>query len=202
MESELVIPTLPFIYLKTNIGEFPFLVDTEANVNMIEPKLAYSYKISKPYDFKADNISSANGNFNASSAIEINFFYPKINHSAQFLLRQFHPFFKGIIGTGILHCLNAVIDLENNVLHLRKGKETLSVPLSRYNPATPTSNNLFRISHLSTDERDKLQKILDSHKEVFHQPHTRLTCGTTVECSINTSDDVPIHQKVYPYPAA
>lgn len=202
METELVIPTLPYINLKTNIGEFPFLIDTGANINIIEPKLAYQYKISKPYNFKADNISSANGNFKATSAIDIIFFYPKINHRAQFLLHKFHPFFKGIIGTGLLKSLNAKIDLQNSTLYLKKGSETLEAPLLQYSSIRASSNHLFRTTHLTVDERERLENVLDAHKDVFHQPNTKLTCGTTVECSINTTDNIPVHQKVYPYPAA
>lgn len=202
MEAELVRPTLPYINLKTNIGEFPFLIDTGANINIIEPKLAYQYKSSKPYDFKADNISSANGTFKATSAIDIIFFYPKINHSAQFLLHKFHPFFKGIIGTGILKALNAKIDLGNSVIRLQKGTEKLDAPLLQYTSISSTSNHLFRTDHLSADERSKLLEILDANNEVFHQPNSKLTCGTKVECMINTTDDIPVHQKVYPYPAA
>lgn len=202
MEAELVRPTLPYINLKTNIGEFPFLIDTGANINIIEPKLAYQYKISKPYDFKADNISSANGNFKATSAIDIIFFYPKINHRAQFLLHKFHPFFKGILGTGLLKALNAKIDLENSILRLKKGSETLETPLLQYSSINSSSNHVFRTAHLSVNERKSLEVVLDAHKDVFHQPNTKLTCGTTVECSINTTDDIPVHQKVYPYPAA
>lgn len=203
VEPELVIPTLPYIYLKTNIGEFPFLIDTGANVNMIDPKLAYSYKISRPYEFKANNISSANGNFNATSAIDINFFHPKINHSAQFLLHKFHPFFKGIIGTGILTALNAQIDMENNFICLKKGAGKLKIPLLVHAPETNrTLNSLFRTDHLPTEKSKKLHDMLNTHSDIFHQPDQKLTCSTNVECTINTKDDIPVHQKVYPYPAA
>lgn len=200
MEPKLV--TLPFINLKTTVGEFPFLIDTGANISIIDPQLAYSYKISKPYDFSAVDISSANGKFNASSAIDINFFYPKINHVARFLLHKFHKFFRGIIGTDILQVLNATVNLQNQTLHLKNEDGNLIIPLQQYNPVDKNSNTLFRTSHLTHIERDKLNQVLSAHKTAFHEPNTKLTCATTVECSINTTDDVPIHQKVYPYPAA
>ena len=47
-----------------------------------------------------------------------------------------------------------------------------------------------------------LKKVLDSNISVFYEPNLKLTCTTRVECCINTTDDIPIHQKVYPYPAA
>lgn len=210
MEPELVKPTLPFIKLKTTIGEFPFLIDTGANINLINPKLAWSYGRSKPYDFISDNISSANGNFKASSAIDINFFQPKINFTAQFLLHKFHDFFYGIIGTGILKNLKAIIDLDNKILKLTRNNQQLSIPLNEYSPnIKPTTlcndnrtDSKFRTAHLSTSEQQKLKEVLERNQDVFHEPDKTLTCTTKVECVINTTDEIPVHQRVYPYPAA
>lgn len=111
------------------MGNFPFLVDTGANINLINPKLAYSCKMAKPYNLVARNIASANGNFNATSAIDLNFFHPKIDHKATFILHKFHDFFFGIIGTGILNALNAIINFSTNTLTLRKSEQTLSITL-------------------------------------------------------------------------
>lgn len=219
MGNELVIPTLPYINLKTTIGVFPFLIDTGANVNLISVQLAHAYGRTKPYDSNVSLIGTANGSFNANTVIDINFFHPKINHSAQFLLHDFHKFFKGIIGTGILKALNARIDFSTNALHLVKGNEFLNVPLLQYSPmkiaAQPTNNHAqqtapqlthaeheFRTSHLSADEQNQLLGVLRQHEKAFHVPDSKLTCSTVVECAINTVDDIPIHQKVYPYPAA
>ena len=202
MARELVKPTLPYINLKTTIGEFPFLIDTGANINLINPKLAYSYGMSKPYEYKANDIRSANGKFQATSATNINFFYPKINFEAQFLLHKFHNFFHGIIGTGILNALNAIIDMHHETLTLFYQGNQLIIPLLQYTPSVPSSNTTFRTTHLSQTEKEKLEKILNKNDEVFYAPDTKLTCTTKVECSINTSDDIPVHQRVYPYPAA
>ena len=205
---------LPYISLKTSIGSFPFLIDTGANINLIDPKLAYSYKNAKPYNFTANNISSANGKFDATSAININFFYPKIDHVAQFILHKFHPFFYGIIGTNILNTLNAIINLEGKTLTLQVGDKYLTTPLQFYTPkqnqnenksetySTSIDENAFRTVHLSQNEKDKLFSVLGANDQVFHKPDAKLTCSTVVECAINTTDNVPVHQKVYPYPAA
>ena len=116
----MVKPILPFVKLKTNIGEFPFLIDTGANVSLIDPNLANSCKIGKPYDLCDRNIASASGKFITSSAIDINFFIPKIDQMCTILLHSFHSFFFGIIGTDILKRLHAVIDLETDNLILNK----------------------------------------------------------------------------------
>lgn len=209
-------PTMPYINLKTSIGEFPFLIDTGANINLIHPQLAYSCTIAKPYKLAVNNIGSANGPFNATSAIDINFFSPKINHCTQFILHNFHPFFHGIIGTGILNALNAKIDLGNNMLYLSNENEFLNIPLQQYSPQQKNANNLsqptdththdtqhtFRTSHLSSTVKNRLLNVLNEYKEAFHKPDSKLSCSTVVECAINTSEDIPIHQKVYPYPAA
>uniref|UniRef100_A0AB38Z1K8 RNA-directed DNA polymerase n=1 Tax=Biju errantivirus TaxID=3078397 RepID=A0AB38Z1K8_9VIRU len=197
--------TMPYINLKTNIGNFPFLIDTGANINLINPQLAYSYKIAKPYDFKTNGIASANSNFNVSSAIDINFFYPKIDHPAQFLLHRFHKFFCGIIGTTILNALCAKIDLESQMLTLRKGNDTFTIPLLQYRPDAYNTNsileeNAFRLSHLSSEEKTELLKVLKSNEGVFHKPDSSLSCSTVVECTIETEDKIPIFQKTYPYP--
>lgn len=194
-------PILPYINLKTTREDFPFLIDTGANINLINPKLAWAYQASKPYDFEADDITSANGKFNATSAIDINFFYPKIDYVAN-LLHKFHPFFYGIIGTGILNALNANINFSNKTLTLYSNNQRLVIPLCEYSQTNRSSNSIFRTAHLSDEEQIQLKSVLDGSKEVFHEPNEKLTCSTNVECTINTTDDIPVHQKVYPYPAA
>ena len=72
----------------------------------------------------------------------------------------------------------------------------------QYKAETNTSNVSFRMSHLSEHERNLLESVLNNSKAVFYEPNTKLTCTTKVECSINTTDDVPVHQRVYPYPAS
>ena len=64
------------------------------------------------------------------------------------------------------------------------------------------TERMFRTSHLSSSEKDKLLEVLQRHETAFYKPDESLTCSTVVECAINTTDDVPVHQKVYPYPAA
>lgn len=121
---------MPYINLKTTKGEFPFLIDTGANINLINPKLAWGYKHTKPYDFNAENITSANGKFNATSAIDINFFHPKFDHDATFILHKFHPFFCGIIGTGILNALKANIIFFEKTLTLHSNGKKIGYPTS------------------------------------------------------------------------
>lgn len=75
----------------------------------------------------------------ATSANDINFFYPKINYKSQFLLHNFHPFFYGSIGTGILRVLNANIDMNSMTLTLSRHSEELVNPLQEYTP--PEANN-------------------------------------------------------------
>lgn len=101
-----------------------------------------------------------------------------------------------------MNALNATIELGNKTLTLRKQTESLTIPILEYTHEIPSSNSLFRTSHLTPVENKKLQVVLVNNKEVFHEPNTKLTCSTNVECSINTTDDIPSHQKVYPYPAA
>lgn len=118
------------------------------------------------------------------------------------MLHRFHPFFCGIIGTGILNALNANIDFSSKTLTLNSNNQRLVVPFYEYAHTSPSSNSIFRTAHLSEEEQLQLKSVLDATKEVFHEPNAKLTCSTNVECAINTTDDIPVHQRVYPYPAA
>ena len=118
------------------------------------------------------------------------------------MLHKFHPFFYGIIGTGILNALHANIDFLNKTMTLHMNNEHLEIPLYEYSPTNHSSNSVFRTSHLSKDEQIQLKSVLADTQEVFHEPSRKLTCSTNVECTINTTDDIPVHQKIYPYPAA
>lgn len=40
------------------------------------------------------------------------------------------------------------------------------------------------------------------NEQVFYEPNIKLSCATKVECRINTIDEIPVHQRVYPYSAA
>jgi len=189
----MVEPVLPYIVIKNRKGEFPFLIDTGANVSFINPEIAESCETAKPFEIPLKNIASASGKFQLKSAIDLNFFYPKINCICRFMLHSFHHFFVGIIGTDILYNLNASIDLEKRVLKLHNFSQILQIPLNFYTSSSQSSNSSFRLNHLNNFEQTKLKKVLDSNMSVFYEPKLKVTC---------TNDDIPIHQKVYPYPAA
>lgn len=196
-------PFLPYINLKTSVGSFPFLIDTGANINIISSKLANSYKNNKPYPFKVKTLAGIGGIASPEYAININFFEPKIDHSFRFVVHDFHPFFHGIIGTEILYKLNAKICFQNCTITLAKELKILNIPLLQYKSHKQANNaSKFRMEHLNPEEFTKLNKIINDNMQVFKDPDSKLTCMTQVNCRIDTTDDKPINQKVYPYPMA
>ena len=67
------------------------------------------------------------------------------------------------------------------------------------------NNNMvdFRVDHLNgSSTKQKIMKTLHDSSSVFYEPNLKLSCATNVECAINTTDDIPVHQRVCPYPAA
>uniref|UniRef100_A0AB38Z2N6 RNA-directed DNA polymerase n=1 Tax=Panta errantivirus TaxID=3078412 RepID=A0AB38Z2N6_9VIRU len=203
MDRKMVNPFLPYILLRTSQGEFPFLVDSGANINLITPKMALAYAKSKPYEYRSNGIKSATGDFNASSAIDIAFFEPLSNLKFQFVLYDFHPFFCGIVGTSILKTLNAKLCFEKDSLSITTDDGLpFTIPLQKYAKHKENHFVNFRVDHLDHTKKQRLTNVLNRNKHVFHEPNLALTCTTNVECSINTTDNIPVHQKVYPYPAA
>lgn len=204
MERKLVTSFLPYINLPTNQGEFPFLIDTGANINIISTKLATSYKGNQCYNVAAKNVNSVSGKFNVSTAIDIQFFAPKSKKSFQFLVHDFHPFFAGIIGTNILENLQFNISFKTGLMEATADNGTsFTIPVKRYENGQGSDHLTdFRIEHLDNDTKEKLRKVLRKNNSVFYEPNSRLTCATNVKCSINTTDEIPVHQRVYPYPAA
>lgn len=60
-----------------------------------------------------------------------------------------------------------------------------------------------RIDHISDcTERNDLWKILDSFQDVYYLPGDTLPMTELTEHAINTTDDIPVHQKQYRYPPA
>lgn len=178
------------------------MIDTGANINLIDPKFAHSYEHSKPYKFSLGQINSANSKFSPTYAIDINFFHPKIDFEDRFLLHHFHNYFYGIIGNSMMKALDAIIDLGKDQITLTRNGNKFVVPISYYSPLNHSSHNLIRTSHLSKLESEKLKKVLEINSHSFYKPDTKLTCTTNIECAIHTTDNSPVHQRVYPYPAA
>lgn len=132
-----------------------------------------------------------------------------IEDTYEFLSFDFHTFFDGIIGTGIIFNKHFNLISSQKILQVFGRNITLDIPIHFYKP-TPAPRKInsviatekLRLNHLTQHQTSKLIPILEEHKEIFHNPNSTLSCATNVKCDIRTTDDLPIYQKTYPYPMA
>ncbi|XP_055620607.1 uncharacterized protein LOC129764949 [Toxorhynchites rutilus septentrionalis] len=116
---------LPYLNIKTQIGNLKFLVDTGSNKNYISPEHIHpTMKINcVPHLIK--NIS---GSHNIDKFSELNIFFNyKSLPRQKFLLFRFHKFFDGLIGYESLKSLGAIIDTVSNELLIG----SLRIPMNR-----------------------------------------------------------------------
>lgn len=199
---------LPYIIIPTNKGNLKFLVDCGANVNLISKKWANS--ANQPLEkIKPKTVHGVTGKSTINEKISLDIFQPMRGEKYEFFVFDFHTFFDGLIGTGII--FNKAFNLVSaeNALQIKgTGSKIFKIKLNFYNPKpTPRANYLnlettVRTKHLTAEEKNKLLIILNSVNKVFHNPDDRLTCTTNVKCQIRTTDDYPVYQKSYPYPVA
>lgn len=197
---DLRVVSMPYILLKTTIGNFPFLIDTGANINIISPKLAYSFKHSKYILHKFHNffegIIGTNILNTLGAIIDLRSKILTLKLCEQTLtipLQSYIPQQKTSNSLTVTTPNTSTNDIVESVF------TDDSNGMQSKNDLDPTS---FRTSHLSAEQNKNLLDVLQGNHSAFYKPDTKLTCSTVVECSINTTDDIPVHQKVYPYPAA
>lgn len=199
---------LPYIKIPTSKGTIKLLVDCGANINVISKKWALSsgkqiFKIPKQI------IKGVTGNNYISEVVRLSFFAPYVDTDFEFSIFDFHPFFDGIIGTGIIFNKKINLNSRQAILQAFGQNKTLNIPINFYTPQpvtrkinTMTADEKLRLDHLNTQERRGLLVILEDFKEIFHNPNSTLSCATDIKCDIRTVDDIPIYQKTYPYPMA
>lgn len=205
---------LPYFEIPVGPKKLKFLIDCGSNSHMISPECVSLFKI-KPYKIPPENIKGINGISTVTQMINLPLFCPIFKESLSFVVMKFHPFFDGIIGTQFL--LNPKIKLllhEKKLSILRDDRKFSIIPLLFYQPEKPVRRSMLgsldssslsekiRTDHLTEFEREELLKTLNGIPTVFHDPDKKLSCTTVVQCDINTTDDLPVYQKSYPYPAA
>lgn len=202
------ISPLPYIKIPTTRGEMKFLIDCGANVNLISKK--WAYHSGKPV-FKIPDapVKGVTGKGFISEMMHLSLFEPVRKEPSEFLVFDFHTFFDGLIGTEFIFGENYNLISSLSTFQVFGNDTTLNIPLHFYFPSpSPRKINHvnqtsdIRTSHLTEEEKNALLPILNSIKQVFHNPDNKLSCTTNVECDIRTEDDIPIYQKSYPYPVA
>lgn len=202
------ISPLPYIKVPTTKGEMKLLIDCGANVNLISKKWAYNSG-KKIFKIPDESVKGVTGKSVISEMVYLSLFEPVRNESSEFLVFDFHTFFDGLIGTELIFGKFFNLISNSSVLQVFGNEVTLNIPLHFYypfpNPRKINHINVtpdIRTSHLSEEEKNALLPVVNSIRQVFHNPDNRLSCTTNVECHIRTEDDIPIYQKSYPYPVA
>lgn len=77
--------------------------------------------------------------------------------------------------------------------------ETSTPDDTKHQPASSLYEQL-RISHLDSDERSKLLKLINKYEDVFFIEGDKLTFTSAIKHAIKTNDDLPVHAKSYRYP--
>lgn len=135
-----------------------------------------------------------------------------------FLELKFHDKFDGIIGNNILFPLQAEINYNNKMLKLNTGNEIpllfnakeeseyqIPVPLkelSAFRNEIFLNENEVRCDHLDPTTKVELLKLLRKFDEAFYHEGDDLTFTHEIKHQINTTNDIPIHTKLYRYPEA
>lgn len=199
---------LPYIKVPTTKGDIKLLVDCGANINIISRKWACNSG-TKIFKIPEQSVKGVTGNNVISEVTHLPVFSPVIEDTFEFSIFDFHTFFDGIIGTGIIFNENFNLISNQEVLQVFGKDHTLNIPIQFYTPSpAPRKINSaivtekLRLKHLTSQEISKLVPILEEYKEIFHNPDSTLSCATDVKCDIRTTDDLPIYQKSYPYPMA
>lgn len=199
---------LPYIIIPTSKGNLKFLVDCGANVNLISRKWAYlaNQPIQK---IPPKTVHGVTGKGIIDEKVSLDIFRPMRREKYDFLVFDFHTQFDGLIGTGIIFNKKFNLISAENTLQVKGiNSKIFKIKLNFYVPdPKPRANylnleSMVRTNHLTIEEKSKLFPIINSVKEVFHNPNNKLTCTTNVKCQIRTTDNYPVYQKSYPYPVA
>lgn len=106
--------------------------------------------------------------------------------------------FDGILGKDTLRELEATIFTNKHFMILKNG---FKVHLKQL----PTQHvNAINIKEeiMSTEQKEKMKKILNKHSNLFCEPDEKLTFTTKVVGEIRTTTDSPVYTKFYPYPVS
>jgi len=109
-------------------------------------------------------------------------------------LKTFH----GILGNDTMKILGAIIDVKNDTLILENKRK-----IKIHQLAAQAVNTIGpQVSHMTESQKIIIKNLVQSHKNLFADPDTKLAYTTKVVGEIRTSSDSPVYGKHYPYPAS
>lgn len=115
-----------------------------------------------------------------------------------------------ILQEGVYNVQNFKIEVQTSVdsldvIHI-KNTDTTTVNAKNFcifNSEFQQTELIFdqiRTSHMNSEEKTEIHKIINTFRKIFYQPDSSLTFTNTIKHKINTIDNIPIHTKSYRYP--
>lgn len=167
------------------------MIDTGSNKNYIQPGL-----IKNPLENKTPFFANSVGGKTAITQHTFINLFDKNCCPLQFFLLPTLKSFDGILGNDSLKKLSAVIYTSKDYMLIdNRIKVKIKQKLSR------SVNTIdLRTDHLTPQEKQKLDLVIQRHKSLFGEPNQKLTYTTTVVADIQTTNVEPVYSKFYPYP--
>lgn len=200
---------LPYIIIP-ELGDAKLLIDTGASESMIDPDIANlyfaDYLIYYPFTIKTMHGNTFH-RFIAKTPALISF---KSNEKDfRWNVAKFSSKFSGLLGSSMLTKLNALVDYQNQMLHL----PNISIPFYYDAPIQNTHHMLYdrdtlkivrdnikcklQIDHLKEYERTPLVKLIHDYKDIIYNQEIALTFTSKIQHAIHLTDDIPIYQRPY-----
>lgn len=113
-----------------------------------------------------------------------------------FILYKFHKNYDGLIGADFLNKYGLNLDFKNQILT----NEYCKIPFQYQKVSQKPSNIPIDLSHLESKIRNQLTKILQTNEDVLQLPDQPLKFSSNIKHKIRTTDEIPVHGKMYKYP--
>lgn len=82
-------------------------------------------------------------------------------------------------------------------------KEIEQISLNNFDDSVKINNldsSKIRTSHLNSEEKSKILKLISEYSDIFYRENTPLTFTNKIKHKIRTTDEIPIYTKSYRYP--
>lgn len=168
---------MPYFLYYGNIKKpIKVLVDTGSNKNFIHPKYTkISHNVQKPF-----TVSSVGGDISINKFSHGKFFKPYSEIDVKFYHMPELKTFDAVVGHDTLKELGAVIDVSNEKLIM---PENNVIPLLQHK-FQEVNKIVIRDSHLSSEEKSKLNTLLNSYQDLFQPVDEKLPFTTRVKAEI------------------
>ncbi|XP_045468252.1 uncharacterized protein LOC123676417 [Harmonia axyridis] len=113
-----------------------------------------------------------------------------------FVLYKFHRNYDGLIGADFLNKYGINLNFQDQILE----NEFCNIPFKYQQVCQNPTKIPVDLSHLESKISNQLMKILQTNENVLQLPNQPLSFSSRIKHKIRTTDDVPVHCKIYRYP--